>query len=98
MTEDRLSAERRRADDLGLQGKPVAIAAGNVDDCPHALLPCERHRSQRRHPRLSGVVVGQPNDVDAVGQNGDPVADARAIGLGGQRDLRGRQGGQRHDR
>jgi hypothetical protein len=88
--EDRLSAERRRAHDLGLQGKPVAIAAGNVDDCPHALLPRERYRSQRRHPRLAGVIVGQPDDVDGVGQNSDPVADARAIGLGRQRDLGGR--------
>jgi hypothetical protein len=69
-----------------------------VDDCPHALLSRERYRSQRRHPRLAGVVVGQPNDVDGVGQNGDPVADARAIGLGRKRDLRGRKGGQRHDR
>ena len=37
--EDRLSAERRRAHDLGLQGKPVAIAAGDVDDRP---TPCSR--------------------------------------------------------
>jgi hypothetical protein len=96
--EDRLSAERRRAHDLGLQGKPVAIAAGDVDDRPHTLLPRKRHRSQRRHPRLARVIVGQPNDVDRVGQNSDPVADTRAIGLGRQRDLRRRQGGQRHDR
>ena len=96
--EDRLSAKRRRAHDLGLQGKPVAITAGNMDDCPHALLPRERHRSQRRHPRLAGVIVGQPDDVDGVGQNRDPVGDARSIGHGRQRDLRGRQGDQRHDR
>ena len=98
MTEDRLSAERRRAHDLGLQGKPVAIATRNVDDCPHALLSRERYRSQRRHPWLAGVIVGQPDDVDSVGQNSDPVADSRAIGLGRQRDLGGRQCGQRHDR
>ena len=90
--EDRLSAERRRAHDLGLQGKPIAITTGNVDDRPHALLPRESYRSERRHPRLASVVVGQPDDIDGVGQNGNPVADARAIGLGRQRDLRGRQG------
>jgi hypothetical protein len=82
MQEDRLSAERRRAHDLGLQRKPVAIAAGNVDDCPHALLARERYRSQRRHPRLAGVIVGQADDVDGVGQHSDPVADARGVGLG----------------
>jgi hypothetical protein len=95
--EDRLSAKRRRADDLGLQGKPIAIPTGNVDDRPHALLPRKSDRSQRRHPRLTSVVVGQPDDIDGVGQNGNPVADARAIGLGRQRDLRGRQGSYRHD-
>ena len=73
--EDRLSAERRRAHDLGLQGKPIAITTGNVDDRPHALLPRESYRSQRRHPRLASVVVGQPDDIDGVGQNGNPVAD-----------------------
>jgi hypothetical protein len=93
---DRLSAECRRAHYLGLQGEPVAIAARNVDDCPHALLARERYRSQRRHSWLAGVIVGQPDDVDRVGQNSDPVADARAIGLGRQRYLRGRQGSQRH--
>lgn len=59
-----------------------------MDDCPHALLPRERYRSQWPHSRLASVIVGQPDDVDAVGQNKDPVADARAIGLGRERDLR----------
>ncbi len=68
------SAPSAALHDLGLQGKPVAIAARDVDDCPHALLPRERYRSQRRHPRLAGVIVGQPYDVDGVGQNSDPVA------------------------
>jgi hypothetical protein len=36
--------------------EPDAITAGNVADCPHALLPRER-RSQRRHPRLAGVIA-----------------------------------------
>ena len=34
------------------------------------------YRSQRRHPRLAGVIVGQ-HGVDGVGQNSDPVAHAR---------------------
>jgi hypothetical protein len=42
---------------------------------------------------LAGVVVGQPDHVDGVGQNGDPVADARAVCQSWQRDLGGRQGG-----
>ena len=97
--EDRLSAERCRAHNLGLQGEPAAISGrkrGRLSLRP--LLPRERHRGQRRHPRLAGVIVGQPDNIDGVGQNSDPVADTRAIGLGRQRDLRGRQGPQRHDR
>ena len=89
--EDRLSAERRRAHDLGLQGKPIAIAAGDVDDGPHALLPRESYRSKRRHPRLASVVIGQPDQVDRVGQYRDPLPHSRPVRGARQRNLRGRQ-------
>ena len=55
-----LGAERGGAHDLRLQRKPVAVAARHVHDRPDALLAGESHSRQRRHSRLAGVVVGQP--------------------------------------
>ena len=93
-----LGAQRGGAHDLRLQRKPVAVAAGNVHDRPDALLAGESHSRQRRHSRLAGVVVGQPDDIDGVSQNSDPITHPLAIGLGRQRNLRRREGSHGHRR
>jgi hypothetical protein len=80
----RLSAERGSANDLRLERKLVAVPARDVDDRPDSLLTRESHGGKRRHPWLTGVIIGQPDDIYRVGQHGDAVADTRAIRLGRQ--------------
>jgi hypothetical protein len=89
----RFRTQRRGAHDLRLQRKPVAVSARHVNDRADSLLTRERDRGQRGHPRLAGVVVGQPDHVDCVGQDRDAITDARSVRPGRQRDL-----GRRHCR
>ena len=68
----------------------------NVHDRRHALLPREGHGGQRRHPRLPGVIVGEPDQVDGIGQRRDSGPLAYGIRVAGERDLGRGQSGPRH--
>jgi len=70
-----------------LQGKAVAVAAGDVNHGPDALFARECNGRERRHPRLAGVIVRQRDQVHAVRQSGDPLANPPRIRLWRKRDF-----------
>jgi hypothetical protein len=58
-----------------------------VDDGPHALLSSEGNGRKRRHPWLSGVIVGQADQVNRVSQRCDPLAQAARVRRAWERNL-----------
>jgi hypothetical protein len=87
--ENSLRPKRSGTDHLRLQGESISVSAGNVDNGSDPLFPSERDGRQRRHPGLTGVIVGESDHVDCVGQDLDPLLYASGVRGAWQRNLSG---------
>ena len=72
--------EQPPAEQIGLQGEPVAVATTHVDDRIDALSERDRRRRPGRHPGACAGVVAELDEVECVADLAQLAADVRSVG------------------
>ena len=87
--EDRPHAEGPRAEELGLQGHDVAVAAGDLEDRVDALVDEQRRAGDGGELDRRRLVVGDVDRVDGAGERAGARPDELGVRVARRPELRG---------
>ncbi len=79
-TEHVADVEQPRAEEIGLQPEPVAVAAADVDDGLHALTERDRRRGPGRYASTGARIVRELHKSESVADLVQPPAQLRGVG------------------